>query len=128
VEGGRAGLACRDRPRALGLAGPYESAPADDELVVREILLPRALDISVVRTIATEISHALATGPLALDASAVAKVDACGLQLLCAAMAMARATGQRVSWKSVPAALLEGARTLALVETLGLPHERTEIR
>lgn len=107
----------------MGSSGPYESGAADDDNLVREILLPRSLDIGVVRTVATEILHALTAGELTLDASAITKVDASGLQLLCAATEMARTAGGRVAWKGVPAALTEGAKTLALAETLGLPQE-----
>lgn len=91
---------------------------------VREILLPRSFDIATVRTVAREIQDALARGGLTLDASEITKVDAAGLQVLCAAIAAARATGTRVTWKGVPAALRAGARTLALDSALELPELR----
>lgn len=91
---------------------------------VRVILLPRSFDIATVRTVATELQDALAAGEVTLDATELAKVDAAGLQVLCAAVAAARTTGTRVVWKSVPAALLEGARTLALVDALDLQEKR----
>jgi ABC-type transporter Mla MlaB component len=97
---------------------------ADDAFLVREIVLPRSFDIATVRTVATEIQDAIVLGELTLDATEIAKVDAAGLQVLCAAIAAARTTGARVDWKGVPAALIEGARTLALVDALGLQEKR----
>jgi anti-anti-sigma regulatory factor len=91
---------------------------------VRVILLPRSFDIATVRTVATEIQDALAVGELTFDATETAKVDAAGLQVLCAAMSAARTAGRRVVWKNVPAALREGARTLALDTALELPEAR----
>jgi len=88
---------------------------------VREILLPRCLDISVVRAVAAELQDALRPGELTLDASAIVKVDAAGLQLLCATMVAARARGAQVRWKGVPPALANGARTLARGVALDLP-------
>ena len=93
---------------------------------MREILLPRCLDVSVVRTVAAELEDSLRLGELTLDASAIEKVEAASLQLLCAAMTAARAQGTEVRWKSVPAVLIEGARTLALAASLGLPGTRRQ--
>lgn len=93
---------------------------------MREILLPRALDISVVRAVAAEILDALTLGELTLDASAVTKLDAAGLQLLCATVASARANGARVTWKGVPPALETGAHTLGLTEALDLSQARLQ--
>jgi ABC-type transporter Mla MlaB component len=91
---------------------------------VREIVLPRSFDIAAVKTVATEIQDAIVLGELTLDATAIEKVDAAGLQVLCAAIAAARTSQARVDWKGVPAALLEGARTLALVDALGLQEKQ----
>ena len=93
----------------------------DDVSSVREILLPRSFDIAAVRTVATQIQDAIVLGELTLDASELAKIDAAGLQVLCATMTAARASGARVAWKGVPAVLTEGAHTLALADVLGLP-------
>jgi ABC-type transporter Mla MlaB component len=93
---------------------------------VHEILLPRCLDITVVRTVAAELQSALIPGELTLDVSSIVKVDAAGLQLLCATMVAARARGAQIRWKGVPAALIEGARTLALAGALELPDPRTQ--
>lgn len=108
----------------MGCPGPYQSRLADDASHVRVILLPRSFDIATVRTVATEIQDALAAGELTLDATETTKVDAAGLQVLCAAMATARSTGTRVVWKNVPAALRDGARTLALDSALDLQEAR----
>jgi anti-anti-sigma regulatory factor len=88
---------------------------------VPEIVLPRSFDISAVRGVATELLDALAAEPLTLDAGAVHKIDAAGVQLLCATVAAARAHGTPVVWKAVPGALTEAADTLALGAALGLP-------
>ena len=93
---------------------------------MREILLPRSLDISVVRTVAAELQGALLPGELTLDVSAIVKVDAAGLQLLCATMVAARARGTQIRWKGMPAALAEAARTLALEAALDLPGPRAQ--
>ena len=95
---------------------------------MRTICLPRSLDITVVHTVAGELLTALAEGELTLDAGSVTKVDASGLQLLCAAAAAARKQGVVIRWKAVPAALVEGARTLALVASIGLPPTTQETR
>ncbi|HEY0189944.1 MAG TPA: STAS domain-containing protein [Kofleriaceae bacterium] len=87
---------------------------------MREIQLPRSLDISAVRTVATELQDALAVGEVTIDAAELARLDAAGLQLLCAAAAAARTAGARLTWKAVPAVLTDGARTLALTDSLGL--------
>ena len=83
------------------------------------LALPRSLDIAVVTTLATELERALAGGDLTVDASAVVKLDAAGLQLLSALAIAARRLGTQLIWKHVPAVLEAGARTLALTETLG---------
>ncbi len=90
---------------------------------MREIVLPRCLDMAAVRAVATEILDAFAVGELTFDGSCVAKLDAAGLQLLCAAAVAARAAGSQISWKAVPTLLTDGARTLALCDALGLPPE-----
>ena len=93
---------------------------------MREILLPRCLDISVVRTVAAELQGSLLPGELTLDVSSIVKVDAAGLQLLCATMVAARARGITIRWKGVPAALTDGARTLGLGAALDLARPRTQ--
>lgn len=87
---------------------------------MREILLPRSLDISAVRSVATELQAALAVGEVTVNASELTKLDASGLQLLCAVAIAARTSGTRLVWKAVPPVLTQGARTLALTDSLGL--------
>lgn len=91
-----------------------------------KLALPRSLDIAAVSTVATELIRALATGELTIDAGAVVKIDAAGLQLLCAAAAHARTSGTKLDWKNIPAVLEDGAKTLALTEALGWPRARTQ--
>jgi ABC-type transporter Mla MlaB component len=93
----------------------------DDFFGVRKIALPGSLDIAIVARVATEIQDALRLGGLAFDAGAITRLDAAGLQLLCAAVAAARSQGVPVDWVDVPRALADGARTLALTEALALP-------
>jgi anti-anti-sigma regulatory factor len=95
---------------------------------VRTICLPRSLDITVVHTISGELVTAIAMGELTLDAGSVTRLDAAGLQLLCAAAAAARKQGVAIRWKDVPAVVLEGARTLALTASIGLPSAATQER
>jgi anti-anti-sigma regulatory factor len=101
---------------------------ADDCSGVRTICLPRSFDITVVHTVSGELLTALAAGELTLDAGSVTKLDAAGLQLLCAAAAAARKQGVTIRWKDVPAVLIDGARTLALTASIGLPSAATQER
>jgi phospholipid transport system transporter-binding protein len=107
---------------APGCRGLNETAEPDDVHAVRELALPRSLDVSVVGAVAVQLIDAVAVAGLILDASAVARIDAAGLQLLCAAVAAARSAGRPVSWKAVSETVIEGARTLGLSPALGLPH------
>jgi ABC-type transporter Mla MlaB component len=93
---------------------------------VPQFALPRALDIAAVTTVAAELERALALGELTVDASAVVKVDAAGLQLLCALAMTAHGHGTKLTWKNVPAVLEAGARTLALTDALGWARTRSQ--
>jgi anti-anti-sigma regulatory factor len=92
----------------------------DDSSPVREIRLPRSFDITVVRELASDI-RATSLAGLTFDASAVVKVDAAALQLLCATAVAARAQGAQIGWKNVPAVLVDAVHTLALGSVLDLP-------
>jgi anti-anti-sigma regulatory factor len=92
--------------------------------MVNEILLPACFDVSTAGAVAAEIQDRLVLGALTLDASAVTRVDAAALQLLCATFAAARASSARVEWRTAAPAVIEGARILALSEALGLPRAR----
>jgi ABC-type transporter Mla MlaB component len=91
----------------------------DDVFLVPSLALPRSLDIAAVTVVAAELARGLALGDLTVDATAVVKVDAAGLQLLCALAITARGDGTRIAWHGVPAVLEDGARTLALTDALG---------
>lgn len=91
-----------------------------------QIALPRSLDIAAVTTVAGELERALALGDVVVDAAAVVKLDAAGLQLLCVLANAARTQGTKLDWKNVPAVLDDGARTLALTEALGWPSTRSQ--
>jgi anti-anti-sigma regulatory factor len=97
----------------------------DDSVTVREIRLPRSFDIAVVRELASDIRAASLDG-LTFDASAVVKVDAAALQLLCATAVAARAQGARIGWKNVPAVLVAAVQTLALESVLDLSTARSQ--
>lgn len=85
------------------------------------ISLPGSFDITAVIGVASDLADALGRGGLVLDARQVSRVDAASLQLLCAAVATARARGVQVGWVGASAALTDGARTLGLTAALGLP-------
>ena len=89
---------------------------------MREIVLPRVFDITAVTAVASELVSALAAGEITVDASVVTKIDAAGLQLLCAAAVSARASQTPVVWRGVPSVVEQGAHTLALGDTLGWPR------
>ncbi len=95
-------------------------------VLVPPIALPRNLDIAAVSTIAAELARELALGDLTLDASAVVKVDAAGLQLLCALAVTAKNLGTGLAWQQVPPVLEHGARTLALTDALGWARTRSQ--
>ena len=84
------------------------------------IKLPELLDITA-EYLADEIRTAIAAGPLVLDAGAIRRVDASGLQLLVAASIAARAAGAAIEWRAPSPTLTESARILGVATTLGLP-------
>lgn len=86
------------------------------------LALPGAFDISAVTVAAAGLIEALAGGELAIDGRAVTRIDAAGLQLLCAAVATARTTGRRVRWVGASPVLVAGAATLGLTAALELPR------
>ena len=91
-----------------------------------QFVLPRSLDIAAVTAVAAELERALALGELTVDAGAVVKLDAAGLQLLCALAMTARSLGTKLIWTNVPAVLEAGARTLALMDALGWARARSQ--
>lgn len=100
--------------------------------------LPADLRIAVCPAVREALLAQRETQDLALDAGAVTRVDATGLQLLVAACRDRRATGGRVSWLAVSEPLRAAAEICGLAETLclengelpghrdpGAAHERT---
>lgn len=86
------------------------------------VRLPEAVDITA-EALAAALRDAAAAGELELDATAVRRVDAAGLQLLYAAAVAVRARGGEVRWQAVSHTLHEGARVLGLCAALGLAPE-----
>jgi len=84
------------------------------------ITLPERLDLTAEELLAT-LREAVATGALVLDGGAVTRVDAAGLQLLCAAVAAA--TGH-VVWQRPSTVLREGAALLGLTAALRFEGQR----
>lgn len=88
---------------------------------MRSVSLPGSLDITTVTAVRGELLDAVSAGDLVLDATAVTRIDAAGLQLLYAAVTEVRSRGARVSWAGASAAVRAGARILALTGALALP-------
>ena len=80
------------------------------------VTLPERLDLTAEQLPAT-LREATAAGALVLDGGAVARVDAAGLQLLCAAVAAA--TGH-VVWQRPSTVLRDAAALLGLTTALQL--------
>ena len=95
------------------------AAAADDGAVVA---LGDTLDIAHVSALYERLSGALNQGrEPALDGSELERVDAAGLQLLCAYGRELKSHGHAIEWRGEPAeALREAAVLLDLQETLGL--------
>jgi anti-anti-sigma regulatory factor len=91
-----------------------------DFACVASIRLPGVLDISA-EGFAPALRTAAAGGDLELEAQDVTRVDAAGLQLLCAAAVEVKRRGDAVVWRSPTSAIVEGARVLGLLAFLGLP-------
>ena len=88
---------------------------------MRSVSLPGSFDITSVTAVRGELLDAVRAGDLVLDASAVTRIDAAGLQLLYAAVTEARSRGVRVSWAGASASVRDGARILGLAAALALP-------
>jgi ABC-type transporter Mla MlaB component len=93
---------------------------------VREIRLPRAFDITAVTAVAGELVQAFTEGDVTVDASAVVKIDAAALQLMCVAVATARHQRTQLTWQGVPPVITEGAHLLALTDVLGFERLRSQ--
>jgi anti-anti-sigma regulatory factor len=83
---------------------------------VKVTTLPEHLDITA-EVLVAQLRDAAGSGQLALDGTAVLRVDAAGLQLVCAAVI---AVGGKVTWTNASPVLRAGAKTLGLESALGL--------
>jgi len=77
--------------------------------------LPETLDITA-EDLLVQLRDAVGAGRLVLDGQAVQRVDAAGLQLLCAAVT---AVTGNVVWMGASPALRDGVRTLGLEAAVG---------
>lgn len=89
------------------------------------VLLPPHVDISA-EMLASTLRTACAAGAVTVDATAVTRVDAAGLQLLCAAAKALQARGESLCWRTPSRVVVDGARILGLATTLGLDLANTE--
>jgi anti-anti-sigma regulatory factor len=79
------------------------------------------LRIAHAREIFEALEGAAARGPVEIDASEVAKVDAAGLQALAAALIRFREAGVQWRWNDPSLALISAAKMAGLESTLELP-------
>jgi anti-anti-sigma regulatory factor len=89
-------------------------------MTAAHVSLPDVLDIAVVSSLALEIRKAVTNDAIVIDAGAVMRADAAGLQLLCAAVIAARSRGTSVQWRSPGRNLCDAARSLGVDALLGL--------
>lgn len=92
-------------------------APAAD---ISSVSLGDMLTIAQVTAMHAELGRHLDARSVALDAGALQRVDAAGLQLLAAFVRAADQRGAQIEWRSPSAALRDGARRLGLAVTLHL--------
>ncbi len=85
------------------------------------VQLGELLTIEQVAAMHAEFGRHLHADSVVLEAGALARVDAAGLQLLAAFVRTARARGVRVEWRSPTPALREATRRLGLGPALRLP-------
>jgi ABC-type transporter Mla MlaB component len=80
------------------------------------------LGISMLHELHESMKQALASGlPIEIDASSVERVDAAGLQLLCAFVSEATASRRMLRWRQPTRALRDAVRLLELNNLLALP-------
>ena len=83
-----------------------------------------SLGISMLHELQDSMKQALASGlPVEIDASAVERVDAAGLQLLCAFVRDAASSGREIRWSGITGALAASARLLDLHNLLDFPND-----
>lgn len=84
------------------------------------VALGEMLTIEQAAAMHAELGRHLGAASVALEAGALQRVDAAGLQLLVAFTRAATGRGTKVEWRSPSTALREGARRLGLSGALGL--------
>jgi anti-anti-sigma regulatory factor len=82
--------------------------------------LGEVLTIEQAASMHAELGRHLAAESVVLEAGALQRIDAAGLQLLAAFVRAADARGTRVSWRALPSVLRDGARRLGLTGVLHL--------
>jgi anti-anti-sigma regulatory factor len=92
-------------------------------MTAAHLLLPHALDIAAVGDLGAAIREAVASDAIVIEAGAVTRADAAGIQLLCAAVLAARSRGTTVEWRAPAKFLCDAARSLGVNELLGLEGE-----
>jgi len=105
---------------------PAEPAPAMQKPaagaadVPRVVALGDTLTIEQAAAMHTELVQHLDTTSVVLEAGALQRIDAAGLQLLTAFVRAADGRGARVEWRAPSAVLRDGARRLGLAVALHL--------
>ena len=84
------------------------------------VALGDTLTIEQVAAMHAELGRHLGATSIALDAGALQRIDAAGLQLLAAFMRTADGHGTKVEWRAPSPVLRDGARRLGLAGTLRL--------
>lgn len=85
------------------------------------VSLPADLRIGAAAAVHAEIVAKAAGGELILDAAAVARVDAAGLQAVLAALIQISRSGVGWRWHNPSTTLAEGVAILGLGDSLRLP-------
>lgn len=85
------------------------------------VILPADCRIADLADVKQALQAALATGRVAIDGSAVERVDTAALQLLLAAHRDAGKSSLPFIWQGASAALRDAAAMIGLAQTLELP-------
>lgn len=104
-------------PAAPPAAGTGATADAAGDA---PLALGECLTVEQVGAVQAELGRRLAAASVVLEAGALRRLDAAGLQLLAAFVAAATARGVRVQWQAPSAALREAARVSGLGAALRL--------
>jgi anti-anti-sigma regulatory factor len=108
-------------PHDTGTSATATASPAEAPHTTMICCSPE-LDISGAQDLYDKLQTALgAQGPVVLDATQVERVDTAVLQMLCAFMRDAQASGIVVQWRQPSPALENAARLLNVRACLALP-------